>query len=44
VSLTHEIDVVNTIIGDALTINLGQVYKAGSTVSVRIWYTTKPEA
>lgn len=41
---TCVIDVVNPIIGDAMTITIPVVQKASSTVSMRIWYTTKPEA
>lgn len=43
-SLFYEIEIVNPIIGDAMTITFPEVQMAGSTVSVRIWYTTKPEA
>jgi len=39
-SLDWEIDVVNPIIGDALTIYFDNNLEAGTTVSVRIWYST----
>jgi hypothetical protein len=39
-ALDWQIDVVNPIIGDALTIYFGHNLKAGTTVSVRIWYST----
>lgn len=43
-SLGWEIDVVNPIIGDALTIYFNNNLKAGTTVSVRVWYSTQPGA
>lgn len=38
--LSWENDVVNPLIGDALTIYFNDVQAAGTTVSVRIYYTT----
>jgi leukotriene-A4 hydrolase len=43
-ALKMTIDTVNPIIGDALTIHFNEVQKAGTFVSVRIWYTTQPSA
>lgn len=40
ISLNLEIEVVNPIIGNALTVYFNSVQKAGTTVSVRIFYTT----
>lgn len=42
--LSWENDIYNPLIGDALTIYFNDVQKAGTTVSVRIYYTTQPEA
>ena len=42
--LSWENDIVNPIIGDALTVYFGEVQEAGTTVSVRINYTTNPDA
>ena len=43
-ALTWSIDVVNPIIGDAMTVNFPTKQKAGTTVSVQIFYTTRTEA
>jgi hypothetical protein len=43
-SLEWGIDVVNPIIGDALTIYFNNNLKAGTKASVRIWYSTQPGA
>jgi leukotriene-A4 hydrolase len=42
--LSWENDIVNPIIGDALTVYFGEVQEVGTTVSVRISYTTNPDA
>lgn len=43
-TLKWETEVVNPEIGDAMTIYFNEVQAAGTTVSVRIYYTTRPEA
>jgi leukotriene-A4 hydrolase len=42
--LVWQLDSVNPIIGDALTIYFSETQKAGSSVSVRVWYNTSAEA
>jgi leukotriene-A4 hydrolase len=42
--LTYKIEVVNTLIGDALTVNFPTTQKAGTFISVQIFYTTRTEA
>jgi len=42
--LTWNIDVVNPLIGDALTCHFPETLAAGSEVSVRVYYKTDPAA
>lgn len=42
--LSMTIDTVNPIIGDALTVHFDEIQKAGTYISVRIWYSTQPSA
>ena len=42
--LIFEIDTVNPLIGDALVIYFPTTQFAGTTVSVRVWYSTNPTA